>query len=38
VLRAPNGILKDELAFYSVGKPLYDPSKITAPTLLLVGE
>jgi pimeloyl-ACP methyl ester carboxylesterase len=38
VLRAPNGILKDELAFYSVGKPLYDPSRITAPTLMLVGE
>jgi pimeloyl-ACP methyl ester carboxylesterase len=38
VLRAPNGILKDELAFYSAGKPLYDPSKITAPTLMLVGD
>ena len=33
VLRAPNGILKDELAYYSAGKPLYDPSKITAPLM-----
>jgi pimeloyl-ACP methyl ester carboxylesterase len=38
VLRAPNGILLDEITFYSAGKPLYDPSKIAAPTLLLVGE
>ena len=38
VLRAPNGILLDELTYYSAGKPLYDPSKIAAPTLLLVGE
>ncbi len=38
MLRAPNGILKDEFAFYSAGKALYDPSKITAPTLMLVGD
>jgi len=38
VLRAPNGILKDELAFYSAGKPIYDPAKIKVPTLLCVGE
>ena len=38
VLRAPNGILRDEFAFYSAGKPIYDPAKITVPTLLCVGE
>jgi pimeloyl-ACP methyl ester carboxylesterase len=38
VLRAPNGILLDEFTYYSAGKPIYDPTKITAPTLLLVGE
>ena len=38
VLRAPNGILVDELTYYSAGKPLYDPSKITVPTMLAVAE
>ena len=38
VLRAPNGVVQDSNLYWSAGKPLYDPSKITAPTLLLVGE
>jgi pimeloyl-ACP methyl ester carboxylesterase len=38
VLRAPNGILVDELTYYSAGKPLYDPSKIAVPTMLVVAE
>lgn len=38
VLRAPNGVIKDGNEYWSAGKPLYDPAKITAPTLLCVGE
>jgi pimeloyl-ACP methyl ester carboxylesterase len=38
VLRAPNGVVKDGLEYWSAGKPLYDPEKITVPTILLVGE
>ncbi|QCI63821.1 alpha/beta hydrolase [Phreatobacter stygius] len=37
-LRAPNGVVKDGLAFWSAGRPGYDPARITAPTLLIVGE
>ena len=38
VLRAPNGVVQDGLEFFGAGKPYYDPSKITAPTLLVLGE
>jgi pimeloyl-ACP methyl ester carboxylesterase len=38
VLRAPNGVVHDSNIYYGAGKPLYDPSKITAPTLLVVGD
>ena len=38
MLRAPNGILLDEVTYYAAGKPIYDPARITVPTLLLVGE
>ena len=38
VLRAPNGILLDEVTYYAAGKPIYDPARITVPPLLLVGE
>lgn len=38
VLRAPNGVILDSNLYWSAGKPLYDPAKITVPTLLLVGE
>ncbi len=35
-LRAPNGVLADSAETYGTGKPLYDPKKITVPTLLVV--
>jgi pimeloyl-ACP methyl ester carboxylesterase len=38
VLRAPNGVVKDGLEYWSAGKPLYDPAKITAPTMLTLAE
>jgi fermentation-respiration switch protein FrsA (DUF1100 family) len=38
VLRVPNGALLDDRTYWSAGKPLYDPSRITAPVLLIRGE
>jgi pimeloyl-ACP methyl ester carboxylesterase len=38
VIRAPNGVLADGLEFFGAGKPYYDPSKITVPTLLVDAE
>ncbi len=38
VLRAPNGILKDIAEFLEKGKPLYNPSDIRRPTLVVVAE
>jgi len=38
VLRAPNGVLQDGLDYWSAGKAYYDPAKITAPTMLVLGE
>ncbi|MBR1155097.1 alpha/beta hydrolase [Bradyrhizobium sp. JYMT SZCCT0428] len=38
VLRAPNGVVQDGQQFFGVGKPYYDPAKITVPTLLVHGE
>src|SRR5262249_55488347 len=38
VLRAPNGVLHDIFNFWLSGKPLYDPARITAPTILVVAE
>jgi pimeloyl-ACP methyl ester carboxylesterase len=38
VLRAPNGVVQDGAEFFGAGKPYYDPSKITVPTLLVLGE
>jgi pimeloyl-ACP methyl ester carboxylesterase len=38
VLRAPNGVIKDSNEYWSAGKAVYDPAKITVPTILLVGE
>ena len=35
VLRAPNGVIDDIQNFWAAGKPKYDPSKITAPTLII---
>ena len=38
VVRAPNGVLADGRDFFGAGKPYYDPSKITVPTLLIGAE
>ncbi|MFC7541689.1 alpha/beta hydrolase [Siccirubricoccus deserti] len=37
-LRAPNGAMLDGREYWQAGKPFYDPAKITAPALLVVGE
>jgi pimeloyl-ACP methyl ester carboxylesterase len=38
VLRAPNGVIADNNDYWSVGKPYYDPAKISVPTLLVQAE
>lgn len=38
VLRAPNGVLKDVVEFLGKGIPLYNPSAIRVPTLVIVAE
>ena len=38
VVRAPNGTVQDTQEFWTSGKTMYDPAKITAPTLIVVGE
>ena len=38
VVRAPNGTVQDTAEFWTSGKTMYDPAKITAPTLIVVGE
>jgi pimeloyl-ACP methyl ester carboxylesterase len=38
VLRAPNGVQQDGDEFFAVGKPYYDPAKVTVPTLLVHAE
>jgi pimeloyl-ACP methyl ester carboxylesterase len=38
MLRAPSGVTYDVNNFWLVGKPLYDPGKITVPTLLIHAE
>lgn len=38
VLRAPNGVVQDSRDYWSAGRALYDPSGITAPTMIVVGE
>jgi pimeloyl-ACP methyl ester carboxylesterase len=37
-LRAPNGVILDFQRYWGVGKPTYDPAKITAPTLMIQAE
>ena len=37
-LRAPAGVVKDVLDHWTQGQPTYDPGKIRAPTLIVVGE
>ena len=34
VLRAPNGTVFDSQTYWQAGKPVYDPAKITVPTLI----
>jgi pimeloyl-ACP methyl ester carboxylesterase len=38
VIRAPNGVVKDGLDYWSAGKPLWDPAKLTMPTMLTLAE
>jgi pimeloyl-ACP methyl ester carboxylesterase len=38
VVRSPNGVMQDFHDAWAAGKPTYDPEKIRAPTLLIVGE
>ena len=38
VLRAPNGVAQDSRDYWLAGKPLYQPSDIRVPTLLLHAE
>jgi pimeloyl-ACP methyl ester carboxylesterase len=37
-VRSPNGVMQDFTESWAAGKPTYDPAKIRAPTLLLVGD
>ena len=37
-IRAPNGVLLDGQEYWNAGRPIYDPAKITAPVLVVVGE
>jgi pimeloyl-ACP methyl ester carboxylesterase len=38
VVRAPNGTVADTQEFWTSGKTMYDPGKITVPTLIAIGE
>jgi pimeloyl-ACP methyl ester carboxylesterase len=38
LLRAPNGVVQDGLNTWRAGKALYDPGRITVPTLLIHAE
>lgn len=38
VVRSPNGVLQDFSELWAAGKPTYDPARIRAATLLIVGE
>jgi pimeloyl-ACP methyl ester carboxylesterase len=38
VVRTPNGTVQDTREYWLAGKPLWDPSGIKAPTLIVVGE
>jgi pimeloyl-ACP methyl ester carboxylesterase len=38
VIRAPNGTVQDTSEFWSSNRRMYDPEKIAAPTLVVVGE
>jgi pimeloyl-ACP methyl ester carboxylesterase len=38
VIRAPNGTVADTADYWLAGKMVYDPSRITVPTLVVIGE
>lgn len=38
VVRSPSGAPSDSRAYWSAGRPYYDPAEITAPTLIAHGE
>jgi pimeloyl-ACP methyl ester carboxylesterase len=38
VLRVPNGPVADGREFWNAGKPWWEPGKVTAPSLIVVGE
>jgi pimeloyl-ACP methyl ester carboxylesterase len=37
-IRAPNGTVQDTQEYWSSGKTMYDPAKITMPALIAIGE
>jgi pimeloyl-ACP methyl ester carboxylesterase len=37
-VRAPNGVVQDGRDFWSAGKPMYNPSDIRVPTMLILAE
>ena len=37
-VRAPNGVVQDSRDFWSAGKPMYNPSDIRVPTMLILAE
>ena len=37
-LRAPNGVVRDGLDYWSAGKPYYNPEDIRVPTMIILGE
>ena len=38
VVRTPNGTVQDSREYWMAGKPLWEPSEVKAPTLIVVGE
>jgi pimeloyl-ACP methyl ester carboxylesterase len=38
VIRAPNGSVADGREYWAAGKPFFDPARIAAPALLVLGE
>ena len=38
IVRTPNGTVQDTREYWMAGRPLWDPSAIKAPTLIVVGE
>jgi pimeloyl-ACP methyl ester carboxylesterase len=38
VVRTPNGAVQDSREYWMAGKPLWEPSEVKVPTLIVVGE